>query len=125
MIDKSSDYLYQNSTLRIWYLSKTAEGSAAFNTNSVVAFKATAGIKIVDYVVRNMPSRTGALQIDHSVFHLWRIPCAGLVPALGDKLFDGEWFWLVDEVEFMDRDDLLPYNRYRLSVTRSKLTVVT
>ena len=124
MIDKSSDYLYQNSVIRIWYLSKTVEGNATFNTNSVAAFKAAVGIKVIDYVVRGGPKRAGALQTDHAAFNLWRAPCDGLVPAIGDKLYDGQWFWLVDEVEFLDRDDLLPYNRYRLSCTRSKLTVV-
>lgn len=124
MIDKSRDYLLQNSTITVWYLRKTSEGDAIFNTNSVAIFQGASGVEEIDYVVRNMPSRDGLMQLDHATFNMWREPCGDVVPALGDKLYDGEWFWLVDSVDFCDRDDLLPYNRYRVMCTRSKQTVV-
>jgi len=122
MIDKSQDYRYQNSTIEIWYLRKTAEGNATFNTNSVTTFKAAA--TTIPFVVRNAPKREGELQVDRSEFHIWRAVSKGITPALGDKLWDGEFFWLVERVEFMDRDDLRDYNRFRLTVLRSKLTTV-
>lgn len=124
MIDKSNDYLYQNSTITIWYLAKTTEGDATFNTNSVTVFKAATGIVQIAYVVRNMPSREGELQIDRASFNIWRIPAGSVVPALGDKLYDGEGFWIVDHVDYCDRDDLLSYNRYRVTCKRSKQKVV-
>lgn len=122
MIDKSRDYLYQNSTITVLYLAKTSEGNATFNTNSVGAFTAMA--TPVPYVVKNAVTRDGELQVDHGVFNLWRSVCGTVVPALGDKLYDGITFWLVDQVEFMDRDDSQQYQRYRLSCTRTKAVVV-
>ena len=128
MFDKSKDYLVQTSSISIWYLEKTAEGSAAFNTDSEAAFKASA--KQVDYVVKSGSSLTSGsyTEGEDAHFNVWREVwlTAGFtaLPKESAKLFAEGKFWIVQQVEYLDRDDSGEQQRYRLTCKRSKRKAV-
>lgn len=126
MIDKSNDHLIQNSVFPMWYMRKTVDGGATFNTSSESAFKAVA--TQVDYVKRQTESIASPnfLEGGSETFHVWRTPwlAAGMadVPHIGDRLFALGKFYVVKEVDFTDFDDTLVYQRYRLVCEASKRT---
>lgn len=75
---------------------------------------------------RNAPTREDLargphlLQKQAAVFHVWRYyTTGGFEPVIGSKLLDGTELYLVDRVEYMDRDASGSPQRWRLTCVRA------
>lgn len=128
MIDKSKDYLVQNSTKTAYVMHKPSEGSPAYNTNSIADFKD--GAKTVEYTLKQTVDRTSPdwTQNDNVVIYIWRTPwlAAGFTdePLLSDKILVDNQFYLVNNVGYTDYDDSGYYQRYVLHCTGSNRPAV-
>jgi hypothetical protein len=119
-IDKSNDWMYQVSTVTIWYLAKV-EGNVI---SSISEFKVSA--TQIDNVKTNLTSLVSPhfLQNEEAVFHLWRAKCPeGFLPHVSDRILIGNAFFVVNSIKYCDRDDSGFYQRYRLTCTGSNVDV--
>ena len=126
--DKSKDWKLQISPITLWYMRKTAEGDATFNTNSESAFKAAA--EEIPYCVHNSGTRSSPefIQGDKEEFYIWRDKWIdafeeSTLPCISDKLFWNGKFWLVDDVTYTDKDDSGFFQRYKVTCTGSNRSV--
>lgn len=117
IIDKSQDYLLQNSTIVILYLPKSTEGGVI---TSVAEFMLRA--HRIEYVKRDSTKRNSPefLQKEVEVFHLFRTVCPlDFLPYESDRIYAMDTFWLVERVELTDYDDNCVFQRYRLTCTKT------
>lgn len=96
-LNLSKDYLIFHDPISVTYSVKTGEGAFA----SGVA---------VNYVQRNsllksdFKANPALLELVATVFHMWTVPLAGIVPKLDDKIVDSVGTWRIISVEECDRD---------------------
>jgi hypothetical protein len=121
IIDKSQDYLLQNSTITVYYLPKTVEGVVVTSISQAQAD----GIEIA-YVKRDTADRDSPQykQKEIVVFHLFRSACPeGFWPNISDRIQALGTFWEVAEAKYTDYDDSLLPQRYRLTCVKTTAPV--